>query len=351
MQESPAITALDVPVVSEEAAHDPVTPALPRQTVGRKRSDRRLRLAEASALPALLVVLFIAFSALEPSKFASVSNLRGIALTQSVLAILALGEMLPLVSGEFDLSIGGNMTIGVVLVTGLSAMQGLPLWASIVLTLTACTLVGAVNGWLVNVVRVNAFIATLAMGLILDGAAVWYTKQQVIFQGIPQGLLKFGADRIAGIPDPVVLVAVLAMLLWYFAEHTPAGRYLHAVGSNREAARLSGVDVTRYGFLAFTGAGLIVGAAAITEAAIIGSGNPTIGDPFLLPTFAAAFLGATAVRVGSFNVIGTLVAVATIAIGIAGLELMGVPSYVEPIFNGVVLIIAIIATRFLRSET
>jgi ribose transport system permease protein len=200
-------------------------------------------------------------------------------------------------------------------------------------------------------VKVNAFIATLAVGLILDGGAVWYTRQQVIFQGVPQGLLKFGENRIAGIPYPVVLVGVLAIVIWYFLEHTPTGRYLHAVGSNREAARLSGVAVKRFGILGFMAAGFLVGVAAITEAAVIGSGNPTIGDPFLLPTFAAVFLGATAIRVGSFNVAGTLVAVATIAIGIAGLELVGVPSYIEPIFNGAILIVAVIATRFLRSES
>jgi ribose transport system permease protein len=350
MQESPTIEPAGAATVSREAP-DAVAEPGERETPDAWRRARRRRLAEACALPVLLVVLFVAFSVLKPLEFPTLSNIRGIALTQSVLAVLALAEMLPLIAGEFDLSIGGNMTMGVVLVTGLSAMQGLPLWASVVITLIASTLVGAVNGWLVNVVRVNAFIATLAIGLILDGGAVWYTKQQVIFQGIPQGLLSFAQDRLVGIPYPVLLVAILAIVIWYFLEHTPAGRYLHAVGSNREAARLSGVDVKRFGILAFMGCGFTVGIAAITEAAIIGSGNPTIGDPFLLPTFAAVFLGATAIRVGSFNVIGTLVAVATIAIGIAGLELVGVPSYIEPIFNGAILIVAVIATRFLRSET
>jgi len=351
MHESPMAASAEAAIPSSEVPPDAVGGSSQRETTQIQRRARRLRLAEACALPVLLVVLFITFSGLRPSEFPTVSNIRGIAVTQSVLAILALAEMLPLIVGDFDLSIGGNLTMGVVLVTGLSAMQGLPLWASVVVTLIACTLVGLINGWLVNVVKVNAFIATLALGLILDGGAVWYTKQQVIFQGIPHGLLHFGQDRITGIPDPVVLVGILAIILWYFAEHTPTGRYLHAVGSNREAARLSGVDVKRFGILAFMGAGFMVGIAAITEAAIIGSGNPTIGDPFLLPTFAAVFLGATAIRVGSFNVIGTLVAVATIAIGIAGLELLGVPSYVEPIFNGAILITAVIATRFLRSES
>jgi ribose transport system permease protein len=323
----------------------------PRETPKGRQRASRLRLAEAMALPILLVLVFGVFAALRPNEFPTLSNIRGIALTQSVLAILALGEILPLTVGDFDLSIGGNLALGVVLATGLPALQGLPLWAAVVITLVACTVVGAINGWLVNIVRVNAFIATLAMGLMLDGVALWYTKNQVIFNHIPQSLLNFGQNKLVGIPYPVVLVGVLAIIVWYLLEHTPTGRYCHAVGSNREAARLSGVRVERFGMIAFIGSGFLVGCAAITEASVIGSGDPTVGDPFLLPTFAAAFLGATAIRVGTFNVLGTIVAVATISLGIAGLELVGVSSYVQPIFNGAVLIAAVIATRFLRANT
>jgi ribose transport system permease protein len=303
------------------------------------------------ALPAILIALLIGFSLARPEVFPTVANIRGILLVQSVLAILAIGVMFPLIVGHFDLSIGGNLGLGAILVTGLPSLQGLELLPSIVIALIACTLVGLLNGILVMVVKLNSFISTLAVGLILAGLTDWYTGSQILFQGIPTELPQFGKDRLFEIPFPVLLVVVVTLVAWFFLKYTPAGRYLYAIGGSPEAARLSGVRVTRLGIGAFVISGFLAGVAGVLESAVIGTGNPTVGASFLLPAFAAVFLGATTIRVGQFNPIGTIIAVLTIAVGVAGLQLVGLPFYIEPIFNGCILIIAVLATRMLRRNS
>ncbi len=301
-------------------------------------------------LPSILVLSFLLFSLLKPEIFPTWGNVKAILLTQSVLMILALGALLPLVVGEFDLSIGGNLSLSLILVTGLCSKQGMGLAPAIVIALAGSTFVGLINGVLVNWVRINAFIATLAMGLILQGAVVWYTNSQVIFENIPKALPNFGKSTLLGLPLPVVVVIVVMIVVGYVLTQTPLGRRFYAVGGSRDAARLAGIDVRRTSALAFIMGGFICGIAGVTEAAVIGTGNPTVGQPFLLPAFAACFLGATMNRFARFNVIGTILAVLTIAVGVAGLELNGVPYYIEPIFNGVVLLIAVTLSLRLRAD-
>jgi ribose transport system permease protein len=256
--------------------------------------------------------------------------------------------MFPLIVGDFDLSVAGNLGLGAILVTGLPSKNGIGLIPAMIFALLACTAVGLINGVLVHILRLNAFIATLATGLILGGLTDWYTQSQIIFENIPIALPDFGKDRLFGVPYPVLVVIAIAALAWYLLEQTPIGRYFYAVGGSREASRLSGLKVTKLGIGAFMISGFLAGVAGVLESAVVGTGNPAVGSSFLLPAFAAVFLGATAIRVGNFNVIGTLVAVLTIAVGVAGLQLIGLPFYIEPIFNGAMLIFAVLATKFLR---
>jgi ribose transport system permease protein len=302
------------------------------------------------ALPAITVAAAVVFSLMEPEQFATMGNARAIALTQSILLIVALAELFVLVTGDFDLSIGGNLALGGILVAGLTSMQGLPLLVAIVLTILACTVVGFINGVLVNVVRINAFIATLSTGLILGGIATWYTSGQVIYENIPEALPKFGAGDLLGIPNPVWLFIGIILIAFYVLEHTPFGRFLYAVGGSREAARLSGLNVRALSIAAFTISGLICGIAGVTATAVLGTGNPTVGPAYLLPAFAAVFLGATSFRSGSFNVFGTVLAVFALAIGVTGLQAVGVPYFIEPVFNGLVLLAAVAASRRLRVD-
>lgn len=316
----------------------------------RRRRDRALTVAR-FALPALLAVFIVFFSIMRPDTFATFGTLRTILTTQSVLAVLALAALVPLVIGTFDLSIGAILGLAAILVPGLPARQGVPLALAVVLALLAASAVGLINGWLVGRVRLNSFIATIGMSAIVGALVLAFSGGAVIFQNVPPGLRSIAQTELAGLPLPIYYVAVVATVLWFVLEHTPLGRHMAAVGGSAEAARLSGVNVATVTLVGFVAAGLLAGIAGVIQAGQLGTGNPAVGPPLLLPAFAAAFLGSTSIKVGRFNVWGTMFAVVTIATGLTGLELMGVPQWVQPLFNGLALIVAVATTRYLQHDT
>jgi ribose transport system permease protein len=301
-------------------------------------------------LPVILVLEIVLFSILSPTVFFSFDTLSTIATTQAVAGIFAIAVLVPLVIGEFDLSVGANLGVGAILSVGLTAINGVPFLIGLIITLVVCSAIGLVNGLLVTRVGVNSFVTTLGMGTILSGAVLWYTNGNVIYEKVPPELVSFGQADIFGIPYVVIALAIVALVMLYVLDQTPFGRYLYALGGSKEASRLSGLNVKLLVVSAFVLAGFLSGIAGLLVSAKLGSGNPTVGASFLLPGFAAAFLGATAFRPGSFNVWGTIFAVFVIATGIYGLNVLGVPFFVQPIFTGVVLILAVAATRYLRKE-
>ncbi|MFC3225643.1 ABC transporter permease [Marinibaculum pumilum] len=308
-----------------------------------------MRLA-AWALPLILLLFAIFFSLAEPQIFPTTRTIVTILRTESVAAILAIALVFPLVVGKFDLSVGAVLGLGAILTTGLPSLQGLPLLPSIAIAIAACGTIGLVNGLLVARLGVTSLVATLGSSVIVTGCVLWYTGGNVLYTGIPRDLPRLAQADLAGIPLPAIFLAIVAIAAWYVLEATPLGRYFHAVGGSAEAARLSGLKVERLTIIAFVISGLLAGFAGVLQSAQLGSGNPNVGPPFLLPAFASAFLGATAVRIGTFNVWGTVIAVFTVAVGINGLQLMGVEFFVGPIFQGAALLAAVIATRQLMRK-
>ncbi|TXN28360.1 ABC transporter permease [Lacisediminihabitans profunda] len=301
-------------------------------------------------LPVLLIILIVIFSVLAPQTFATVTNLRTVLSTQSVLAVLALAAMMTLVIGEFDLSLGAQMGLSALLFPGLAANGTLPLPVALICAILATTLVGLINGILVAKLKINSFIATIGMAALLSAAVLAYSGGNTIYAGVPPSLLSIAAFAPLGIPGPIIYVAVIALVVWLLLQRTPFGRWMAAVGGSRDAAKLSGINTDRVTVVTFTLAGVLCGISGVLLASQLGSGNPAVGPGQLLPAFAAAFLGATSFRVGQFNVWGTIFAVLTIATGVAGLNLLGLPSWVEPAFNGLALIVAVTATRYLRGK-
>ena len=302
------------------------------------------------ALPVILLVFILIFSVLQPDIFPTASMARTILRTESVAAILAIALIFPLVIGEFDVSIAAVLGLGAILVTGLPSLQGVPLAYAVVLAILACGSIGLINGLLIVKVGINALVTTLGVSVIVTGLVYWYTHGGVIYQNIPKELSALALQSLIGVPLPAVFLAIVAASAWYVLEATPLGRYLYAIGGSKEAARLSGLNVDGLIIFAYVVAGVLAGLAGILQAAQLGSGNPNIGPPFLLPAFAAAYLGATAFRVNTFNVPGTVVAVFTVSVGITGLQLLGIEFFVAPIFQGVSLILAVVAVRYLRRE-
>lgn len=331
---------------------EPVEPdhASEADTAGSGRDYGNVSPIARLALPIVLLAVVVMFSALRPETYFTVSNLRAVALTQAVLVIVALAALFPMVTGAFDVSVGANLSVGSILAAGLAAKQGWPDIAAIFAALVVCTLIGLLNGVIVVYVGINPFIATLGMSTVLSGAVLWYSQGTVIFQGVPKALVSIGRDDVLGIPLPVLLMAAIVLVAWYVTEQTPIGRYLYALGGSYEAARLSGLNVGRLTLLTFVISGGLCGIAGIIQAGILGAGNPTVGPQFLLPAFAAVFLGATAIKIGSFNVLGTVVAVFLLAAGVTGLEQVGVAVYVEPIFNGLALILGVGLVKMLHRD-
>jgi len=146
---------------------------------------------------------------------------------------------------------------------------------------------------------------------------------------------------LVGIPLPFIYVTVAALIIWYVLEYRPLGRYLYAIGGGEEAARLVGIKVDRLVVLMFVASAVMAGLGGVVQSARVGSANASILQTLLLPAFTAAFLGATSIRPGQYNVWGTVLAVYLVGLGTTGMFMLGAPSYVEPVFDGAVLLVAI----------
>jgi ribose transport system permease protein len=297
----------------------------------------------------VLLAMIAGFSIAMPSTFFTADNFQTIAGQQAVAGLVALALLATLIAGDFDLSIGGTVTLAGTVSIGLQIHQGLDWPVALLIALAIGGTIGLINSLAVVRFGINSLIATLAMGTILNGVVNWQTGGKVIYGEVSQSFTDLGRwDFILGVPGSVLYLLLVAGALWFLFGRTVYGRYQFATGSNPSAAQLSGVETVKVRTLAFVLTGVIAALAGVLFAANVGSGQPGIGDQFLLPAFAATFLGATTITPGRFNVWGTLIAVYLLAVGLAGLQQAGAPFYAEPIFNGTALLVAVGLSTVLR---
>jgi ribose transport system permease protein len=289
----------------------------------------------------LFALVVVGFSVMLPESFATVLNFRNIAGNQSVLAIVTLAAIIPLICGHFDMSIGAVLGITSILTASLLSHQHLPLWLAVIAGIALGAAIGLFNGVLIAKLGVNALITTLGVATVLTGLTTLYTDGMSIVTGIPDLLTDLGSGVWFGLPCTLYMLVVVALFVWYLLDHTPFGRHLHAVGSNPLAARLVGLDVDRVVISSFVVSGALVGLAGVLQVARQGGGNPQVGMSFMLPALSSAFLGATAIHPGRFNVPGTILAVFFLATSVSGLALAGVDNWVESLFNGTALVLAV----------
>jgi ribose transport system permease protein len=298
----------------------------------------------------VIIVMIIAFSLWEPTTFGTVNNARVILASEAITGIITLGLIMSLIAGVFDISIAANMSLAISVVGKLQASAHLNAALAVIITLTIGGLIGCVNAIVVTRFRIDAVIGTLAMSSILAAVSYWVASGQTILYGISTTFKKFGSAKPLSIPISVYYLAFIALVLWYVLEHTPAGRYLYAAGANPQAARLSGVNVVRLQWGALITSGVLASAAGVVLTMQLGSASFGAGDSYLLPAFAAAFLGSTQIRPGRFNVLGTLVAMYVLAIGVKGLQLKypGL-AWIKDLVEGVILLVAVgVAVRAAR---
>jgi ribose transport system permease protein len=304
---------------------------------------------ESYALPMAWLVVAALFSVLRPSTFATYANIRTIFGSQSILVIVALGLTIALVAGDFDLSVGANLGFAAMLTAWLNADVGWPVWIAVILALAAGLAIGAVNSLLVVGVGVDALVATLGVATLVTGVT-FATTNYMIVSGVDRSLVKVVSSRPFGLPLSFYYAMLLATGIWWFLRYTAAGRRLAFAGGNREAARLSGLSVNRLRSGAFLFSGFCAALAGVALTGTLGAADPNTGLAFLLPAFAAAFLGSTTIRPGHFNPWGTVVAVYFLVTGITGLQLLGLRQWIQEIFYGGSLILAIVLAKIVSQQ-
>ncbi|MBO9127888.1 MULTISPECIES: ABC transporter permease [unclassified Rhizobium] len=291
----------------------------------------------------LLLVLIVVFASLS-SQFLTARNIQNILVVQTVVSCVAFAALFPLIVGEFDLSLG--YLIGFVVMLG-AYLGGAGFNASVVVPamVIAGTGVGFLSGLLTVTFKISSFISTLGIGILLSGLTLALSGGQVLFTGIPQFVLSIGQTSFIGLAVSVWFTLLIALVLFYLLEQMPMGRKFYAVGGSERVAFLAGIKTKWVKVLAFTFAGLIISIGGLFELGQSGAASAGFGPDLLLPGYAAAFLGVTTYKPGYFNVPGTLVAILLLAVGFNGLNLLGAPFWMQPIFNGLVLIIAVITAR------
>jgi ribose transport system permease protein len=320
---------------------DPPASAEPTSTGETRGSSDQTSWIARYGLALILLGLLVGFSLAKPESFATIDNYRSILNNQAVIVLVALAAMMPLIVGEFDLSVAGVLGVSQALVCGLCALQGLSPVLAVPLALLAGSVLGLVNGLIIVKLKINAFVTTLASSTVMGGAVIWYTQGAPIYTGVPVSLTRLARGELYGVPLPVVYVVGLAVALWFGLARLPIGRRLYAVGGNRRAAQLSGIRSDRLVIASFVLSGTLAAVAGVVLGSQLGAVVPGGEGTYLLPAFAGAFLGATAIHPGRFNPIGTVLAAYTLSVAVSGLQQLGAEFWVQPVFNGTVLIVAV----------
>jgi ribose transport system permease protein len=287
-----------------------------------------------------LAAIFVVVFSLLSNQFFTLSTFQIIASTQATAGIIAIALLIPLVCNLFDLSVGATANVTGLLAVELQVSHHWSLVAAVLISVGAGLFIGAVNGFIVVVLRVDSFIATLGVSSILEAVLVIITNNVVPPAPSSVGWSKLTQIQIGGFDIVIFYLIALAVLVWWFLEYTPAGRYMRAIGGNVEAARLAGVRVGLYSWLSLIIAGGIAGFAGVLFTSLTGP-SFTFGATLLLPGFAAVFLGSTQLTPGRFNIWGTLIAIFALALGVQGLELVSGATWLSNMFSGVALVVAV----------
>ncbi|MCW1920723.1 ABC transporter permease [Rhodobacter sp. KR11] len=303
--------------------------------------QKALRLAPTYGLVILMVGLIVLFSILLPNTFPTVLNLRSILSDKAIIALLALAAMIPMVAGRIDLTVGYAIVLWHILAISLQTLYGFPWPVAVAVVLILGVVIGALNGLLVEVARIDSFIATLGTGTVLYSLALWHTGGRQMVGTLPDAFLALNGTFVFGLPITAYYVLAITLALWVVLEYTPMGRYLYAIGANQRAAELNGIPTRKFVIGAFVASGVLTALAGVLLASKLRIGQASVGLEFLLPALVGAFLGSTTIKPGRVNVWGTVVGVTILAVGISGIQQFGGSFWVEPMFNGTTLLIAI----------
>lgn len=313
--------------------------------------QRALLLAERFGLALIFVAVVAIFSSALPDTFLTSSNWSAIVSSQAITALIAVALVVTLTTGGFDLSVGSVAVLASIVASSLMAKNGWGLVPACLAALAVAVVVGTINGILVAYGGLDSLIVTLGSATVIEGIVSLTSNNQAIVGNISPDLLELGRNTTFGVPQLALISLAFCAVCWWVLSETPLGRWLGAIGSNSRAAELVGVRVRRLRLLTFLWSAGLAGIAGILLLAQQGSGNPAVnGIAFVLPALAAAFLGASAFFPGRFNVPGTILALLLVAVIVSGLTLLNVETWIEPVVNGLILIIAVGVSSLLRRQ-
>lgn len=296
------------------------------------------------------VAMIALYATLMPTTFWNVSTLSSILGSQSVLVLLALSAMITLVVGEFDLSIASVMGMSATTVAVTGGVHGWPIAAAVAAGVVVALLAGAVNAFFVVAMDLSSLVVTLGMGTLLTGLTQMISGSNIVSVDSP-GLAAVVDTRLLGLPLSFFYGVALAGLIAYVLGWTPLGRGMLFIGSNPEVARLAGIRVSRVRVGSYLAGALLAGLSGIVLVGTVGGVDPSTTMTFLLPALAAVFLGTAVVQPGMFNPMGTLIAIYFLTTGIFGLQLLGFSGWIQNVFYGAGLVIAVALARVIRSRT
>lgn len=288
------------------------------------------------------LILIVLFCALKPDTFATNANFKTILGSVAPLRImLALGIMIPLIAGDYDMSAGAVMALSSMVVAHVYQVMNMPLGVAVTMGVLTGVLIGALNGYIVTKFNINPFIVTMGTQTLVSGLALGVNTQNITITK-SQALSDIAVTKVGGLPLVFFYTLILCALLFYIFEKTSVGKRVLIVGNNQNVAKLSGIKVVRVRFLCFVISGGIAGLAGVLYAGKTGAGSPQAAMAYLMPAFAAVFLGSTIIKMGRYNPIGTLIAVYFLETTTTGLQHLGAPSWIQNIFYGGALIAAVL---------
>ncbi len=291
-----------------------------------------------------LVLIVAVFCILNPKAFMSSYNFWNITRQMAILAVVALGTTLVMCVDEFDLSVGTVASFAGVL-SAILAIQGVPFLISLVIAVIASGLMGLLNGYIVTKFKVMSFIITLAMSQAIYGVTYFLSGGAIIFSGIPADFTTIGSGKIGPVYYLTILMVIASVIFFFVLKKTAFGRKLYAIGGGETASRVAGIKVDKYKILAFVIASATAGLAGVLLASRVGSASPTGGDAYCLNAYAAIFIGKTLGKEGVPNVVGTIVGVAIFTVLSSGLTIMLVPTFIQNILTGGIIVLAVVAQK------
>jgi ribose transport system permease protein len=296
----------------------------------------------------ILILMWLVLGLLSPYFF-TVNNVLQITLQAAVMALIAAGETFVIISGGIDLSVGSIFAFSA-MVAGVATRDGLGLGGAIIFGLGAGALLGLINGIGVARLGLPAFIVTLGMMSVARGLALLLNNGVPIF-GLIEGFKILGQERIGGIvPVPTIIVLIVYIGCWFILRYTPFGRFTYAIGSNSEAARLSGVRISRNLIGIYVLCGALTALASLIESSRLNSFQPASGVGYELDAIGAVVIGGTSLFGGEGSILASLVGALIIATIRNGLNILGISAFWQNVATGAIIVLAVYLDRLRRNR-